>query len=372
MTPAQIAELEQLDAAIAAAPEAVTLLRARANFWADVIALDRTANKEALLADCLKMCALSAHHNSRYAVKYEWNWSCDQSLGAATRLYYRACAIASCILLLESDGDTKGWLSRESALALFAANARTIRDDFWQLRALEGASPVSYQVEALLLDVAQSWTAGAACYGAGLRLFWQPEQRGAAIRAHFLDSERWLTPDYQELAWHTLAIEHAPGEAAPVLQRARWLLFQVEDEAAARADLRWAAERFPRDIGVYEAKWTFAQWGLRQKWAISQQTLLEQSRDYQDLLRPALDAGHICATVESLVEYAQETLQRYDRWAQAHAYYSLAIERAAPTMELYLGRARVAQQYFQNSMEEESETNIGEQFEALTLDFARV
>ena len=120
-------------------------------------------------------------------------------------------------------------------------------------------------------------------------------------------------------------------------------------------------------------QWKFARWSAEPERTFTQQTLLEQSRDYQDLIRPVLVAGRVASTVEALVEYAQETRQHYNHHADglAHAYYSLAIERAAPTMALYLGRAFVTQDYFQNSMEEESEANIKEIIAVITLDFAR-
>ena len=235
MTPAQIAELEQLDAAIEAAPDESKPLWNRARFWAA-----QRRHCERVVADVEAALRLDQYHADSFqelVEKARTSWLYSRAEDDIVWLS-RAQAVAYCAMIVERSPDIAGWLRPQTRGSLFEAGLQSIRDDFERQRAEEGESVEAWKVEALLTAILLDFRAGAYVYIRALELeraaeLWPGDAASYAARA-----EDWRADlaDYQRFAWLTLAVESAPDEIDPVLRRARWLFGTVATPRATTTD----------------------------------------------------------------------------------------------------------------------------------------
>ena len=354
MTPAQIAELEELNAAVEAAPDAPEVWEARARFRASL-----GADLPGCVEDCaralqLKNEKLGARAWARRGREH-WKKGYGDVRDDAV-LWHWAQSIACFGRALERAPNTAGWLIERARVwvlvGIFAQldeeNERA-ENDLRRARELEGASAPLYRVHAELADSkGQKWI-GKVLLKKALQLEiergkWVINRRNCLRRARSIRVHQ-----YERMAWFELAIEAAP-DTKLMLEYALFL----EDEGEARhAQTLYdrAIEMRPDDPKNLNARAYHFLFSRRERGRRPSSFELAAA-DFRSAIR-AREA------VEGKVGDASSWRARGDAWmkkwdesgqnvhdgdgyslAIAHAFYSLALEKAPCDASLYLARAR--------------------------------
>lgn len=335
MTPQQLAELEKLDAAIAAAPTKWELLRHRAWFLAEhgadfdlVFADIKKANR---MAERAQNSAVSRYGRFGQARNF-WRRS-QLSFPQGNPRYHQALAVYCFLRALEKPSRSMEPRVRIlwPAQALDILRCVATIDENGLALELEGAGVESLNVWALVLAITRDDVLAAQIYARALRL-----QHGALEAAQCVRLARaYHDANYRRLAWWNLAVEAAPDDPNWRIERGRCLANE-DYEAEALEDLARAIALAPDDPKIHETR---ARLNITGNWWDME---TGKAGDHARAIRLRIAAGQIVDTPEYLKSQG-DRLRAFFRTAKqrerAYAFYSLALETRPRWPELYLARA---------------------------------
>lgn len=346
MIPEQSAELERLNAALAATPESVSLLYKRARFFGE-----QTGYFAHALADCHRALQIiwDIRSHNRHDVhpvdaplnfsRLSWK-SFQNNPNAPAAQFGKAQAIVALEWALDHSPDLKIWRERHCATTVEILE-RAAQLDIFELAA-RNAKYDELKFWSLALVFAQNDRIAMTAYALALRAeiaagVWPNDAVACERRSR---SSRFAR--YQQAAWLHLATESAPDDPRWLLQRA-WRL-RGENYRAAIDDLTRAIALSPDDPRGYEmrAKVTLC---LGDNWWNTAPDSQMPAADHLRALRLRVASGQIAGDAANLAAQGDKLISRFPQEterarARAHAFYSLAIERESDNPKHYLARAR--------------------------------
>ena len=330
------AQLAQLDAAIAAAPDDADALEARARFRART-----TWPWQPVLADCAA--ALRARvARGEFAVADhavlagDWFERGARARSFDERKFARAMALAHCESALRfapTDGDL--WRLRARICIVLGERPRA-EADFERARELDGDNAQSYLEQAYYFEQSEEFDAARDAFDIGLMMklddgSWPGNAQWCLARA---SNEK--LPGYQRHAWLDWGVENAPNDIPLRLARSR--LLRGRNIAAALADLDFALQIAPRDPALYRARAElYLNW-----WSLDEKERFRRaSADYAAQLRLQIAAGlepsdaQMLADIEAIE--GRDTGEKIEM-VRRHARFSVALELAPHDAPIHVKR----------------------------------
>lgn len=359
LTPAQLAQLKKLDAAIRAEPERPTPHFNRARY------LDLHGADFALVLEAVRPAVSLIYRNRKSCInghylleinREDWDdYVRGQRMAEAN--YWLAYAVASFEVVLERSTDLMDWKATKSLdwdavaalqrAAKFEADAEELPQTPDELKVLAHAL-------AIVKDTGRTYDenedethadfVAAGVYMRALQLQFSGHKRGA----DFLPAARnGRAPDYKQLAWWNFILELSPDDARLWRERARWLSLRNFEVAALR-DLARAIELSPDDPELYEMR---AKISSEENWWDLTPNSSSKTADYLRAVKLRIASGQIDGTPQNLRAQGDQLRERIHPelrghcQARARAFYSLAIAATPDKAALYLARARAAYAY---------------------------
>ena len=382
MTPAQMLELEQLDAAVAAAPDdlsAYSAYFARARFVAE-----QGGDFARIVADCRAIQKIWANEESAQKERFRLlngnartAWRAAKTRNTATSwlgTFERARAVALFGMWLETDPNLASWRAQRAeqwdALGLLEEAAAL---DFgnlppnWKLGTF-----CDWQVWAMALSVARGYVSGAWAQAQAIRVGLRGHHRRIPAPWYARRARRTNQEDYEQLAWWDLAVECESDNPKWHAARGRFLSDQGFERAAREAYTR-AIELAPDEPYFYEARAKTHQgrtsnppyWDLETGMA----------GDYARALELRVAAGQLSGAPAALAAQGDRLraakTHYFRRQARAYAFYSLALGARPGAPLWHLRRAQVLLLPYGNYLPPPGHAALGREFRCAHEDFVR-
>ena len=359
MTDEQCAELQELNAAIAAAPDDGEPYERRARLRAQT-----DCELSLVVADCES--SLRVHLQAALATNKAGlpklrerilgngkdYWKSNKTV--RTILGERLCkakAVAAFSVVLEFSPDLQSWRAKRPADWSVAPWLHEIAAlDLNDLPAswLQG-TPEDWEVLALALGVIYGYVTAAKAFTHALRIAAKWRHRQIPARWYARRARRFQTESYRQLGWWNLAVESEPDDPQWLVRRAQFFNRRHHHKAAER-DMARAIALAPDEPHFYELR---AKLCPCERWWDLSEGAISPAADMKRAIELRLARGQFSGAPAALLAQAEKfkaTLFNFKRSERerprAYAYYSLAIEARPDDAALYLARAALAEPVF--------------------------
>ncbi len=329
--------LAECDAAIAAAPLDANALEARAHFRAS-----QRGATGSIVADCRAALALRSSEKAP-----RLNELTTEARGALSRakqqkggaqLYLAARAVAHFEAALELTSQPTPILELRAVAWAYLGELERCRADFESVRARRGIHSRSFEAQAELFAEHFGYRAAGEFYRQAIRVGaregrWKLTPELCLQRAQSDESR-----PHHQLAWLDSAVEIAPHDPTPLLERAQWEA-RVSNCERALADFDRAVQLAPQLPSFYQAR---AECIANHRIEREVAWYLAASNDYASALRLRIAAGEFAASGLEIYRLAIKN-DAYKKDAaqltRSHAILSVALEYEPRKASFYARRA---------------------------------